>query len=474
LKQFCKESQISFHQGAVIVPKRNERTILMKKSVFALLLIFALMLTACNGVKPNSNSENGTSTHDTRPVITNQTSLAHLEDAQMLTDVDGMMGRGTAWAENGMYQLVTWGVEGGANITFFDYQTHTRSYLCSLPDCTHNDESCPCWFSPEAYAGGAGLFTDGKYLYFLRLGTGVEAGRPETITDTSSSVITRMNFDGTGREVIAELSSAEFIWGALAKSQDSFYFLRDSFEERDGSTISLRQMVSYDINTQEITPIQEFDQDTYFVGVCNAGFVMKSLVDQRDNSTVQTVWLYRLATGEIEMVKEWNGMNIVAQVANGNLYYVDAHSAEFGAIDLDTKETTILSNTLPLHDDDEIQRLGIFDGRFMFMVYEHGNHTLNDIKYYSVALDNGSIYQNTLNFTAFNITSPVYILAENSTHFLVLYDKRGITIPTAGPDGTPTEFETEEELIGLMSKEDFWNNNPVYVPIENVGNFMYR
>ncbi len=302
----------------------------------------------------------------------------------------------------------------------------------------------------------------------------MEAGNPETITEASFSTITRMGFDGKNREVILELSSAEFIWGAVAKAEGGLYFLRDSLVEKDGTAQTVRQMVVFDIATRSVTPIAEFDLNTYFVGICEQGFVMKSLIDQPDETTLQSVSLYRVETGESELVKEWNGTNIAAQAENGYLYYVDTHTAEMGAIDLNTKNVTVISNALPLNGDDEIRRRGIFDGRFMFSIAEHGVRTVETTKYYAVGLEDGSVSQNTLQFHFVGVTNPVFIMAENSTHFLVHYNNNSVTLPTTLEDGTPSELESQEEVMGLISKEDYWNDIPNYTPIENLDNFLYR
>jgi hypothetical protein len=451
----------------------------MKKMLSAALLVFALLLSACGEALPMPNGNHTTITIETKQEVSlvaepPQEQDGPLKGAVMLTDVDGIMGRATAWTEDGMYQLASWGPEGGANLTFYDYQTHTRNFLCNQPGCSHSNETCPGWFSPNACAGGAGLFTDGEALYLLRLGSGVEAGKPETITETSYSTITRMDFDGGNREVVLEMGSAEFIWGAVAKTPGGLYFLRETLMEKDGATQTLRQMVFFDIATRAVTPIAEFDLNTYFVGICEQGFVMKSLVDQPDGTLLHTVSLYRVETGESEMVKQWNGMNIVAQATNGNLYYVDTHTAELGAIDLDTKNVTVITNTLPLNEDDMIRRCGIFDGRFMFSIAEHGVDTVETTKQYAVGLEDGSVSQNTLQFDFMGVTNPVFIMAENSTHFLVHYSNKLIMIPSTGPDGRPFEFERQEEQIAIISKEDYWNNNPNYTPIENTDNFLYR
>ncbi len=125
----------------------------MKKMLFATLLVFALLLSACGNALPAPNDNNITDTANTirNAAVPPQKQDGPLKGAVMLTDVDGMLGRGTAWTEGGMYQLVTWGPQGGANITFFDYQTHTRGFLCGQPGCSHSDEFYR-WRSPVSSA----------------------------------------------------------------------------------------------------------------------------------------------------------------------------------------------------------------------------------------------------------------------------------------------------------------------------------
>lgn len=393
------------------------------------------------------------------------------ENARMITDVDGIMGRTTANTENGQYYL-TMREDGGANIVYVDYATRSRIYLCNRPECTHGDASCVSWISAEDNAGGAGLFTDGKTLYILRLGRGTEMGQPEETLETSASQIQRMDLNGENRELVIRLDGSDCIASSIVEDQDTLYFLRDSIEQIDDEIPVVRQLVAMDMAKKAVVPIVTVDLNTYLVGVCDAGFVLKTLETQSDkNLTVSTIYLYRTSEGTKEIIKQWTEDNIISQVHNNRLFYLDANIATLTEINLDTKEEKIVIDELPLNKDDTVRRQGFFDERFCYYIYEHGESGLDKMRRYVINLDDRSLSESTLSYTAFDITWPVSIAAENSDYFLVCYNKETEIMQFTGPDGSPYDFEGEKEFYGLILKTDYWNNIPNYIPIENTDAF---
>lgn len=103
------------------------------------------------------------------------------------------------------------------------------------------------WISAEDNAGGAGLFTDGKTLYILRLGRGTEMGQPEETLETSASQIQRMDLNGENRELVIRLDGSDCIASSIVEDQDTLYFLRDSIEQIDDEIPVVRQLVAMDM-----------------------------------------------------------------------------------------------------------------------------------------------------------------------------------------------------------------------------------
>lgn len=387
-------------------------------------------------------------------------------DIHLITGVDGIIRNATASVETGYYELLP-REDGAFNISYTDYQTATRVYLCNRPECKHCDTSCTSWLSSDDCAGGAGLFTDGNKLYVQRQGAGAEIGHPETITGLSPSKIIEMDLNGNNRKELLVLTGADSIWGAIAADKNHFFFLLDSVIQKNDELSVTRTLVAFVIETREIVPLKEFDLDTHLIGTSNDGLVFKVFEQGSGNQIQSSIYLFNLSNGNFEKIKQWSGNHIISQVSNNTLYCIDSEHAQLTAFHFDTGDEMIITAELPLHKDDTIIRLGIWDNHFMYRAYEHGSHLTNDIHDYSVDLKDGRYFENTLKYTAFNITNSVNILAESSNYFLVGYDKRSQSIKQIGPDGTSYSLEVDELLQGLIKKEDFWNNHAQYVPIDN-------
>lgn len=441
-----------------------------------LMIILGIMLCFSSCVQNHSIPENTLKQENTpepesaSPFYGAAADILLSDHARMITDIDGLMGRVTANTEDGQY-LLAMKDDGSANITYIDYGSRSRIYLCSRPECEHRDENCTGWLSPDDCAGGAGLITNGESLYLMRLGAGTDIGHPEDIKSTSPSQVLRMDLDGANREVFLCLDAANCIVSSIVEDEGNWFFLQDSVASGEDEARVIRQLVKYDRTNRTVTPILTVNTHTYLSGVCKAGFILKTLQMQEDYSRLSTVYLYRTLTGETELVCQWNESNIIAQVYGQHLYMLDPQAAEFTKIDLDTKSREIVAENLPFHADDDILRRDIFNGHLCFRAIDHGQADAGNVHHYGIDLQNGALTEITLHYDAFNVTAPVLILAENSTDFLVKYNVEPVLIQSTQPDGTAYEFEAERSLIGLISKSDYWKNDPRYVPIDCDENF---
>ena len=62
---------------------------------------------------------------------------------------------------------------------------------------------------------------------------------------------------------------------------------------------------------------------------------------------------------------------------------------------------------------------------------------------------------------------PLKIIWEFPGEFLVISGEEPHTDQVVGPDGVPYTVENSILLYSLISKTDFWNNQPNYSEIEN-------
>ncbi len=443
----------------------------MKKKYFSLfLLVFVIVVFVCACSQNEQSGESGDmAVSHTDPSIMQADAVNTITPAgeiRLLTDPDGIMFKATAETENGYYELSPRN-DGSYNITYIDYQTASRIYLCNRPECQHADASCLSWLSPDECAGGAGLFTDGNKLYVQRMGMGSDEGKPETITDKSPGKILQMELNGDGKKELLSLTGADSIWGAIAGDGQRFYFFLDTLAPTGGEELQAkRNLVALDMQTGQVTPLKEFQMNTYVIGGYQNGVVIKYLEDTTTGLR-HTVYTYNISTGELQEIKEWMQDEVLAQVMDNKLYCIDIKKAQATAIQLDNQEESVIAENLPLNDDDDTFRLGIRDGKFMYQQFEHGSRLVDDIHYYSVDLNTGACIENTLKYTAFDITSNVQIIAENSEYFLVGYDKRAKTVQYTGPSGEVYDSMIDELVRGLIKKEKFWNNEPEYIEINN-------
>ena len=115
----------------------------MKRTISIVMVIVMLILTSCGNSQKVSNYNNS---------------------LELVTHIDGIMGNTIAANENGWYQIYD-NVNGYANIMYTDFQTKTTHFLCSRPECLHNDDSCNS-FVKNKY-GGNMLFLSEDSLYLL-------------------------------------------------------------------------------------------------------------------------------------------------------------------------------------------------------------------------------------------------------------------------------------------------------------------
>jgi len=425
--------------------KNNQRKFLC----LAAALCIALCLCACAMFSQTAQGEDG---------FSGDTYFS--ADARLITGVDGLMNGSKADTENGRYNVIDRG-DGSCNIIYTDYATRTRLYLCSCPECTHSDASCPSWLSPEDCIGGVGPITDGEKLYILR------AGHSQDSENAAPTQMLRMELNGENRELLFRLEDSASITGAIAKDRDNLYFIQDSVQSTDEGVRVIQQLTAWNTVTKEPVLLAEFDTTTYLIGVCPAGFILKTLENQPDDSLLQSVYLYCPLSDTMELLKQWNQNTVLAQVYHHILYCLNTETAELTAVHPGTKKETTVAKRLPFHANDQVMKLGIYDGRFCFRVNENGSFADDKTHYYAVELQGGGVTESTLRYNAFNIWSHVPIAAENSTYFLVCYNKEAVPIQSTSPAGEPFTFEGEKSFYGLILKSDYWANTPNYIPIQD-------
>lgn len=150
-------------------------------------LALAAMLVAC-GSQPSGTEM------VVRPA--NDTPITHIANYDMLGD--------TAASPEGLYEVCSVRL-GSCNLLYVDAATRQETYLCAMPNCTHDSESCNSYLPLEEGRYGYQLFFFNGYLYAAQC-TPIESQGP---------YLMRMDPDGTNREIVLELENGECFSGML-------------------------------------------------------------------------------------------------------------------------------------------------------------------------------------------------------------------------------------------------------------------
>lgn len=93
---------------------------------------------------------------------------------------------------------------GGQNLFYVDAETRQETYLCAVPNCTHDSPECTSWLPMNGEYGYSLLFFDG-HLYLLQ----------NTCTQSHGPYIMQMDPDGANRKTVLELKNGESFLGSV-------------------------------------------------------------------------------------------------------------------------------------------------------------------------------------------------------------------------------------------------------------------
>jgi len=102
----------------------------------------------------------------------------------------------------------------------------------------------------------------------------------------------------------------------------------------------------------------------------------------------------------------------------------------------------------------------IFDNHMILYVHDSD---INDSKKLAIDLETGEVKEITLKVDGANVN----IMAETETHFLVTTGIEIIELDDTGLDGQPTKTPFQWDKLAIVSKKDYWNNDPNYKEISD-------
>lgn len=350
--------------------------------------------------------------------------------------------------------------DGSTSFTYLDYATNQRVFLCSNPNCNHQNETCTSYVPENQWVSSACVIQDHLYV-----------AQNETHNNTPPHIDV-WDKDGSNRRQLVQFPESwqlvfDVEFGHVYTDEENMYFMVNVPAGNDYLT---KTLVSVNIHTGDYKVLYEAEDYNPAVSVENA-FGRKLLISiwdwgETDLDGISYRW-YDVDTGKFEEF-EYTAFDQVREILSGDIdgdiFYEDDESTKtLRYCDVKTQEWKEVSYAQVPMPTENVINTGVgylMDDCFIFEsnVQEGTEH--HRIQY---ALDTrtGEFWPYDLHKEGYE-TEGVGVLAEHDGKLLVCYTYDEVSVPL--PDGTtvPNWFPR----YGWMTKEDYIHGNPVYEPIE--------
>lgn len=189
--------------------------------------------------------------------------------------------------------------------------------------------------------------------------------------------------------------------------------------------------------------------------------------------------LYDLSTGERREIRCGNGEvfsgRFLCASASGEFLYLFEYTAgdrmnvlEF---DMRTGEVRFLNDTLPYFGDDCVLVTGIWDGKLCVQIADTRAGVPELVRHYQYWVDcrTGEVTETTLTYQQGALRLFVSVLAEYEDRFLVQSGCRQISVAGDGSTASDNGDAVILPVYSVISKSDYFSNNPVYREIQTAG-----
>ena len=398
---------------------------------------------------------------------TKETSLSIIKTAGTLFD-------NSISSSEGLYKIRS--DYGGSSILYYDYETMALNYLSNQLIATSSDEN-PGWIPSNE--GGTVPVINNDYLYVVTVGL-----RPLGEMEGTPPKVFRMAMDGSDRkELILSENMLLDQNSGIAGDDNGIYLLMDTYDAQakafgdyillyiDGKMEKTEEIAKFSNNVYSINLYGAFGNELVFrIAEPQEGYEDASRSEQFKHLKYKFI-CYDIVTHEETLLLQYNKGELSISYDFGNImYYCYVGENEIHCIDITSREDVIA-----LHAEDIIDLSGnetvrvydpILDGKIG--VNTSVEEPYESHKYY-YDLSTGDLYEPKMVFYEDDVEHPVMIVAETEDSFVVLNGYIYYTeIDTI--DGMPAETTRIEKYFSLITKEDYWNNNPNY---ESFTDYVY-
>lgn len=358
--------------------------------------------------------------------------------------------------------------DGSVSFTYVDYATNQRIFLCSNPNCNHQNETCTSYVPSSQWTSSACVIKDHLYI-----------SQNETHNNTPPHIDV-WDKDGSNRRQLVQFPESwklvfDVEFGQVYHDEENMYLMVNVPAEND---YVVRTLISVNFHTGDYKILYEAEDYNPTVKIESAVgrrlLLSTSLWGDKYDIGATYRW-FDVDTGEFEDFMQYDSNSYMGQVtsekmacniSNGNIFCdADDSTRILRYCDLNTqewKETGYAQVPIPTEKmvSDVIGVGHLLDDYFLISCdVEEG--TEHQWIQYALDAKTGEFWPYQLHKTNFP-SEGVGIEAEHNGKLLVCYDWEEVSVRL--PDGTtvPNWFP----LYGWMTKEDYVHGNPVYEPIE--------
>lgn len=379
--------------------------------------------------------------------------------------------------EDGYYRIKQRELDNGesiSNLCYFDYYTKQEIYLCDKPECLHDNKTCTSYLPFVTIASTLFVYQDHLYLTVNDGGYDVESGK-----QIQEASLYQIDLDGKNRKVIWHLDEGEtFEASTILTKNNKIYMVveKEEFVETTAnSSIGVtkeKKLMSLDLKTKKAKEILDLKE--------------KAIIGVNDNSLIVSQIHYRDDPEKYLENKDYAGYDKATLDFTRSFYKYDLNKSSQGpSIKLSDDETELgycYRNKIYWINKGKLISLDIDSGaqEELLSLEDKGNCSISNIIDNHLIVDvwNNDEFSKTLivslesleviesNLYINNPRGPITILNVNQDYLFVIYKQEGKNQKSwAGTD----QFEVTKEDYGLISKDDFWNNQPNFQEFKELG-----
>lgn len=408
-----------------------------RKVKLVALSLAAVVLTACSGksaqAAPQEQTIPSVSPGDTTPI----THIAYLD-----------LGVEFATSPNGLYTIAQLR-PGARNLFYVDMETQQETYLCSVPGCTHDNESCTSYLYMGEQSIGFSLFYFQDHLYAVQ----------NVPANGKNANIIRMDPDGSNRETVVTLNDDETFAGHIFGYGDSILCEIGVSDPEIESWTQLLERIDLETGTREVILQYPGENRQTAISLMGAAGTNFYYLDQGDQAEAFQYYKVDLSLGsaafdtlkENPVGPEFDNIETFCTIQNDYFCTYDSKSNLLSYENLLTGE----KKEFPAPELEEGEKLyglvHLYDDRFALSIDDAEKNIV------MVLLDPETNQPTGVRHT---------VSEENSQTILgtfgdsLLYLARYEEMPLKDQDKLGLEGELAYySVFGTVSKEDYWNGN---------------